>query len=200
MIRQRVGTAAHRALADTIAARAFTLVRDANAGIPLRARSRVLSVTVARRPDLTAGTYFDATLRAAGYAVRSVYVDADVTGGGEFTGARAIADSVDAVIVGSYVATRWDAATIRQSAGFVDFVRALTAGGKRPVVVAFGNPYLLQQVSDVPGYAVAWSGGQPAQVAAARGVAGLARISARLPISIPPIATRGAGLSREVAR
>jgi beta-N-acetylhexosaminidase len=50
MIRERVGRAEHRALSDTIAARSFTLVRDANASIPLRPRSRVLSVTVARRP------------------------------------------------------------------------------------------------------------------------------------------------------
>jgi hypothetical protein len=82
----------------------------------------------------------------------------------------------------------------------VDFVRTLTTGGKRPIVIAFGNPYLLQQVSDVPAYAVAWSGGSPAQIAAARGVAGLAKISGRLPISIPPAAVRGAGLSRETAR
>jgi hypothetical protein len=175
-------------------------VRDASNAFPLRARSRVLSVTVARRSDLTAGTYFDAALRAAGHAVRSVYVDADAASGGEFANARAIADSVDAVVVGSYVATRWDAATIRQSAGFVDFVRGLTTGGKRPVVLAFGNPYLLQQVPDVPAYAVAWSGGQPSQIAAARGLTGLARISARLPISIPPAIPRGAGLAWERGR
>lgn len=200
IIRQRVGAAEHRALADTIAARSFTLVRDASASIPLKARSRVLSVTVARRPDLIAGTYFDGALRAAGFVVRSVYVDPDAAGGGGFASARAIADSVDAVVVGSYVATRWDAATIQQSAGFVDFVRALTTSGKRPIVVAFGNPYLLQQVAEAPAYAVAWSGGQPAQIAAARGLAGLAKISARLPISIPPAVRRGAGMSREVTR
>src|SRR5205085_5863878 len=91
LIRERVGRAEHRALADTIAVRSFTLVRDAQASIPLRPRSRVLSVTVARRPDLTAGTYFDAALRAAGYAVRSVYLDADAAGSGEFSSARAIA-------------------------------------------------------------------------------------------------------------
>lgn len=195
-IRRAVGTAANRALADTIASRSFTLVRDNAATIPLKARSRILSVTVARRPDLTAGTSFDAGLRAAGHTVRSLYIDADAATAGDFSAGRAAADSADVVLIGSYVATRWDASTIRQSSGFVDFVRALTTAGKRPLVIAFGNPYLLQQTPDVPAYAVAWSGGQPAQVAAARALSGLSRITARLPISIPPVAARGAGLSR----
>jgi beta-N-acetylhexosaminidase len=199
-VRGSVGKSEHRALADTIASRAITLVGDAHGTVPLRPRSRVLSVTVARRPDLTAGTYFDAGLRAAGITVRSMYIDADAPNGGDFSAARALADSVDAVVVGSYVATRWDAATIRQSSGFVDYVRSLSTGDKRLVVVAFGNPYLLQQIPDVPAYVVAWNGGQPAQSAAARGLAGGSGISGKLPISIPPVAKRGTGLTRSPKR
>jgi beta-N-acetylhexosaminidase len=129
-----------------------------------------------------------------------MYIDADAPNGGDFSAARALADSVDAVVVGSYVATRWDAATIRQSSGFVDYVRSLSTGDKRLVVVAFGNPYLLQQIPDVPAYVVAWNGGQPAQSAAARGLAGGSGISGKLPISIPPVAKRGTGLTRSPKR
>jgi beta-N-acetylhexosaminidase len=195
-----VGTRDNRMLADTIAARAFTLVRDARSAVPLRVRARVLSVTVARRPDLLAGTAFDAALRGGGHVVRSVFVDADAGTAADYAAIRRLADSVDAVVVGSYVATRWDAATIGQSRTFVDFIRGLSTSPRPPVVIAFGNPYLLQQIPDVPAYAVAWNGGAPAQGAAARGLMGRAAIAGRLPISIPPVATKGAGIQKPASR
>ena len=112
---------ANRAFADTLASRGLTLVRDDRNAVPLRRGARVLSVTAARRPDLTAGVHFDNTLRAAGVAVRSVYVDSDAGDTADYDAVlRTVADS-DVVIVGSYVATRWDAASIAQSGAFVDF-------------------------------------------------------------------------------
>jgi beta-N-acetylhexosaminidase len=171
-------------------------VKDAANVTPIASGRRVLSVTVARRPDLLAGTTFDATLRSAGSRVRSAYVDADAGTPADYAAVRALADSVDVVVVGSYVSTRWDAATIGQSQSFIAFMRALRASGKPVMLVAFGNPYLLQQVPEVQGYAVAWTGIAAAQAAAARGLAGRAQIVGRLPISIPPLAVRGAGMTR----
>jgi len=194
-IRDAVGTGANRALADTIAARSFTLVRDARNVVPLAARMRVLSVTVARRADLLAGPAFDAALRVGGAVVRSAFLDADAATAADYAPVLALADSVDVIVVASHVATRWDAATIAQSGPFLDFMRA--ADARRPaLLIAFGNPYLLQQVPWVNGYAVAWSGGAASQAAAARALLGRARITGRLPISIPPLAALGTGLRR----
>ncbi|HKS06294.1 MAG TPA: glycoside hydrolase family 3 N-terminal domain-containing protein [Gemmatimonadaceae bacterium] len=199
-VRKVVGTVANQALADTIASRSITLVRDQRSTIPLRQGARVLSVTVARRTDLLAGVHFDAALRAEGIAVRSAFVDADAGTDADFARVAAIADSVDAVVVGSYVATRWDAATIAQSTAFVSFVRALAARPKGVITVALGNPYLLQQITDVQAYVVAWSGAPSSQRASARALAGRAPISGRLPISIPPVAERGTGIQRTAIR
>jgi beta-N-acetylhexosaminidase len=198
-VRAVVGTAVNRAFADTLASRGLTLVRDDRHLVPVRRGAGVLSVTAARRPDLTAGVHFDAALRAAGVAVRSAYVDSDAGDAGDYDAVlRTVADS-DVVIVGSYVATRWDAASIAQSGAFVEFVRAASQRARAVVVVAFGNPYLLQQIPDVPAYLVAWSGAPATQRAAARALSGSARISGRLPISIPPVAVRGAGVQRAPA-
>jgi len=57
----------------------------------------------------------------------------------------------------------------------------------------------LQQVSEVPAYLIAWSGAPVSQRAAARALVGAAPIGGRLPISIPPLATVGAGLMRGTA-
>jgi beta-N-acetylhexosaminidase len=64
------------------------------------------------------------------------------------------------------------------------------------VVIAFGNPYLLQQVPDVSSYLVAWGGFPVSQAAGARALLGEAPISGRLPISIPPLLRFGAGIER----
>ena len=68
----------------------------------------------------------------------------------------------------------------------------------RTVLVAFGNPYLLQQVPAVSTYLVAWGGFPVSQAAAARALIGVAPITGRLPISIPPLLRFGAGEDRSM--
>jgi len=79
-------------------------------------------------------------------------------------------------------------------------VRTLVDRGKKPIVVAFGNPYLLQQLPWVGTYVVAWGGFSVSQVAAARAMLGETAISGHLPISIPPSANRGRGEETAVQR
>jgi beta-N-acetylhexosaminidase len=201
-LRALVGRAEHEAAARRIAERSITLVKDSLGMVPLtragalRGR-RVLAVTFARRTDITAGQTFNAELRGAGVTVRAEFVDADDAGAVQrLQRVLAAADSVDATVVSSYVSTSWSATTVAAPRAFGDFVRDLTARGRRPIVVAMGNPYLLQQVPMAPAYLVAWGGFPVSQQAAARALAGVAPITGRLPISIPPVAAIGAGLTR----
>lgn len=197
-LRTIVGDTAHAVVARTIAERSITLVKDSLRLLPLGqlpTATRVLSVTFARRPDLSAGVAFDAELRRTLPAVRSVFVDADDPAA-SFARSSALADSADVVIVGSYVSHSSVAVTVGAPRAFVDFVRDLALRGKRPILVALGTPYLLQQVPEAPAYLVAWTGFPVAQTAAARALLGLAPITGRLPVRIPPLAAIGAGESR----
>lgn len=208
-----VADTAHTGLARRIAERAVTLVRDSSGQVPLaRARGKVLSVTVAGRTDLGAGIAFNNTLRGFFPSLQTELVNdavalditrmvsAEVTPGqvsGSAVGRLlAIADSADAVIVSSYLNITSATATAAAPRGLVDLVRALTARGKRPVVVAFGNPYLLLEIPQIPAYLVAWGPSVASQQAAAMALAGAIGIQGRLPTSIPPLAPIGAGISR----
>ena len=193
-----VGDSTHHAIAATVAARSITLVRDSLRQVPLGDRgrtARVLSVTLARRADLAAGVAFNAELRRGVRAVRAELVLADDP---EPPYARLLraADSVDVVIVSSYMAQSWDATSTAQPREFLDFVRALSRRGRRPILVSFGNPYLLAQTPGVPAYVAAWGGFPVSQTAAARALLGSAPVQGRLPISIPPVARLGAGIMR----
>ena len=205
--RRIIGDSAHAASARTAAERSITLVRDNFDAVPLKRTvqlkgkrgsraTRVLSITVARRTDLSAGGAFNAELRRVFPGLRTEFVDSDDPAGKYALLART-ADSVDAIIIGSYVSHKWDVATASAPVEFVRFVEKLNSRKKRPIVVALGNPYLLQQIPKVPAYLVAWGGFPVSQGAAARALVGATEISGRLPISIPPVVPRGAGLDRK---
>lgn len=199
-VRSVVGVPANLEVADRIAQRSITLPKDSTHQIPIAggaARMRVLSVTLASRTDLAAGITFDQELRQSA-DVRSVWVDA----GDPAAAIPALltrADSVDYVIVGSYLAQGTTVADASASDPVIQLVRSLIERHGRTIVVAFGNPYLFQQVPFVPTYVVAWSGFAPSQRAAARAIVGKADISGRLPISIPPALRLGDGEQRTVA-
>ncbi|HEY3114798.1 MAG TPA: glycoside hydrolase family 3 N-terminal domain-containing protein [Gemmatimonadaceae bacterium] len=199
-LRFLVGDSANSQIARTVAERSITLVRDSARQIPLLADSaRVLSITIARRADLPAGNAFNSELRQRLSKLRSEFVateDASL----HFPRLIAAADSADVTIVSSYVGQSWDATTASAPEAFTNFVHTLVQRGRKPIVVAFGNPYLLQQLPWVSTYLVAWGGFPVSQVAAARAMLGASAISGRLPISIPPSSNRGAGEERAVQR
>ena len=197
-LRALVGDSAHTAAAALAAQRSITLVKDSLGQVPLKADSglRVLSVTLARRPDLAAGTAFDAELRRGYRRVRTELVNADDPAP-NFARLVAAADSVDAVIVSTYMGHAWNATSVAAPTAFADFVTTLAKRGRRPIVVSFGNPYALQQLDAAPVYLVAWGGFPVSQAAAARALTGRSPITGQLPITIPGHAAFGAGLRRE---
>lgn len=193
-----VGNGAHLEVADRIAERSITLAKDSLRAVPFSlapSRPRILSVTVAARADLAAGTAFDAELRRSA-DVRSEWVDvADPAAAQARVGA--LADSATDVIIGSYLAQGTRVADTNAPTPLVDFIRYLTQRNPRTIVVAFGNPYFYQQVPFASAYLLAWSGFLPSQRAAARALLGSADITGRLPISIPPALRLGAGEQRQ---
>jgi beta-N-acetylhexosaminidase len=198
-LRRVVGTDEHQRLADTVAARALVLARDSRALVPLVKKGgrapRVLSVTYARRTDLGAGTTFNAELRRHVRGVRTAFVSAD-DDAPNYSALLKQARSHDVVLVGAYVNITSESATAGAPRAFVEFVSALRARGARVVVTSFGSPYLLLQVPTVESYAIAWGGAAASQRAAARALAGARPITARLPISLPPLLPLGAGEQR----
>jgi beta-N-acetylhexosaminidase len=197
-VRSIVGDSAHVALAQTIADRAVVLARDSATLVPFpggAAQSRVRSVTYARRPDLGAGTSFNAELRRLGVRLTTTYVNADDS----LPNLDAFVASIepqDIVVVGSYVNISSTTATAGAPPAFEALMRGVRARTSRVILVAFGSPYALLQAPETPSYLVAWGGFAASQRAAARALAGDIGISATLPISIPPLLPFGAGERR----
>lgn len=202
-IRSIVGIAPHLAVAREIAEKSITLAKDSLNRVPMQLpdSSRILSVTIAQRFDVGAGTAFNEELRARFRRTRAEFVDADSPGiDAILARVLTIADSVDAVVVSSYVSHAWNRSSITAPAAVTGFTAALTAKGKAPIIVAMGNPYLLQQMPGVGSYLIAWGGFPASQRAAGRALVGSIPITGTLPINIPPVLRIGAGIRRDARR
>ena len=195
-LRFAVGDSTDAQVARRAAEKSITLVRDSSRQVPVVDSAKsVLSITIARRADLSAGSSFNAELRNRLPKLRTEFTsteDATLN----YPRLLAAADSADVVIVGSYVGQSWDAVSASAPEAFTSFIQTLVSRGRKPIVVAFGNPYLLQQLPWIGTYLVAWGGFPVSQVAAARALTGAAPITGRLPISIPPYVMFGAGEER----
>ena len=198
-VAERVGTAEHRAVAERAAAASLTLVRDRDRVLPLPGGASVLSVTYARPDALLAGRTFDASLRSQTGRMTTARVGPD-TRWAAYDALLHAARSADAVLVGAYVPPRSGTGSVGIPPEFRAFVERLgRMDGPRVAVISFGSPYLLSAFPELGTYMVAWGGWEVSQQAAARAVAGLAPVTGRLPISIPPLHAIGDGLDRAVS-
>lgn len=220
-VRTRVGVAANVAPARLAAEKAITLVRDSLALVPLALppASRVVSITVTPRVDLSAGRSFDAELKSRFPNLMSLTLSpeavADNTAGAAAGGtgsyrinpeptllpasvenALAIARGADLVIVSSYIGASTNTATMMPTRGVPELLNGLRAANTKVVLVSFNNPYLQLGLPLTEAHLIAWSPWAFSQRAAARALLGKAPITGQLPITIPGVAPFGAGLRR----
>jgi hypothetical protein len=185
------------ALADTIAARSITLLRDSAALLPLASGRRVLSlayssVAVPGGPNEA----LDFALRGSGVVVARRTLST--------RRASLLADSLVAawkddapplVIVGSYAHPVAGARTTGLPPGVRTALERI-ASAAPTIHVVFGDPYVAADVPSATTVVLAWSGIPAAQRAAARALSGTQPISGRSPVPIGAYPV-GAGLARQ---
>jgi beta-N-acetylhexosaminidase len=163
--------AAHEAVAQDIAERAVTLVRDEARKIPLRA-PRVAVLHVGSDAWVTAPPRFGEELAALVPGVTTVARASDVRG-----------RHWDALVV---VSLSW-----RSYEGAPTVAALHREFGDRLVVVGAGNPYELLRFPRVPAYLAAYGPDPASMRAAAKVLAGRLEPRGRLPVALPPLYPRG---------
>jgi len=191
----RVGVPEHTEMADLIAQRSITLLKNERNLLPLAGTrtARVLSVSYRRSSDILAGRYFNRTLRQSYPRLTTAEIDTD-TPDAVYRALLERARSQALVVVSTYVTSVNVSGRFTLPDELVDFVEQLGRLGVPHVVVTFGNPYLVTGFPDVQAYMLAWSGSQSSQVAAARALLGQSEIVGRIPTRVPPLFEIGDGL------
>jgi beta-N-acetylhexosaminidase len=190
----RIGGRELQLLAQDMAVRALTLVRDTSGTLrALRGGPRRLAlITYGDELNTTVGATIAEGLRAGGDTVESFRLW-PMSGPASYDSARTIIGRAPAVVFAPNVRpVSWK--------GFIALPDSLarliaaTDSLKPTLLVSLGSPYLLNQVPTIGSYLVAWSGARVVERAVAQAILGRVAITGRLPIRVPPGYPLGHGI------
>ena len=194
-LRLEVGSPEHWAIADSIARRAVTLIRDSASLVPLvRSAKNVGVITYAPETELKAGRTLAAEFKLRAPGARMFRIS-QRSGRAELDSiARSVAGA-DAIVITTHVRTIEGTGRFAVAPVVAQWVDSL-ATKQRVIVIANGNPYVIRQFPRVQSYMVTYGVGDALERAAVRAVLGVEPIGGRAPISLPGFFSRGDGLAR----
>jgi SSS family transporter len=176
------------AVAQEIADRSMTLVRDERKSIPLRTK-RLLNVIFTDDENRGSMEPFVEELRRGGAEVETVMLDARSTDQDLEQVLKRLAEPAGAVVYSVAVRTTLPPIAARL-AEEIDKVKAPA------IVISFGSPYVLSAMPNAPAYLIAYSATPVSQRAAARALLGTIDIGGKLPVTLPGLYPRGHGIER----
>ncbi|HEX6533724.1 MAG TPA: glycoside hydrolase family 3 N-terminal domain-containing protein [Gemmatimonadaceae bacterium] len=193
-LRDIVGAPEHRALAEDIAARAVTLLRDRENLVPVPPGGRTVLVQYVPESELEAGRTFAAEVRRASPGC-PVFEIGPASPPATLDSIAGAVHGADRVIVATYVRRIEGEGRVAIPTPVASWIDSL-AVRERVIVVSFGNPYLVRQFPRVGTYLVTYGVADVLERAGARAVLGLAPITGTVPVSLPGFFTRGDGIRR----
>jgi beta-N-acetylhexosaminidase len=195
-----VGSARFLGKAREMAARSVVMVKDVNGTVHglRRAKPPITLVTFGEEENRTVGLALAAELRRQGLAPVVVRLWPGSGPASYDSAVTAIARRSVALFVAADKPTAW-----RGSIGLPERLSALIAAAARvqpTILVSLGNPYLISRLPEVGSYLIGWRSNPVTEEAVARALAGVAPITGKLPISIPPLYHRGWGVERRISQ
>jgi beta-N-acetylhexosaminidase len=182
-------------LAQEIAAKAITLVRNDAGLLPLNRTSKVavLAISNGFDPETTFGP-LTRELRANGIKFDAALIQENTTSE-QVAKAQAMVNNADVVIAALFGRVRTGQ---KNSGGLPEsgakILRGLIANDKRIVGISFGNPYILDAFPQMKTYVVAYGDMPYLQRSTVKGIFGLQDVTGRLPISLPGLYPIGTGI------
>ncbi|MFZ1052411.1 MAG: glycoside hydrolase family 3 N-terminal domain-containing protein [Candidatus Sulfotelmatobacter sp.] len=211
-----VGKPENLAFGQQVANDAVTLVRDNGKVLPLKSKgtaktglpytkqeethNQVVAVLFSDDVRTDSGRAFSREFLARIPDARLIYVDPRIAAGMSDEVMMAV-NEAQTVVAGVYVVP--SAGKIGNTVAMADATGALLqqlldqAAGKT-AIVAMGNPYLAADFPKAENYMCTFSNATVSEIAAVKALFGEIAIRGHLPVSIPNVAARGAGLERPV--
>ncbi|MGZ4825750.1 MAG: glycoside hydrolase family 3 protein [Terriglobales bacterium] len=227
-VAELVGQPGNVAYGQKIADSAVTLVRDNGHLLPLKrvstgtagyvnpytkiseTRNRVVAIVFTDDVRMEHGRVFERELRARVPDAKVFFVDPRIAGALTPQIAAAV-DQAEAVLAPVYLApvagkkTQISGGEVKNTVSLAGDTAALMQAilehaAERTAVIAMGNPYMAADFPAVQNYLCTYSFVSVSELSAIRALFGEIPIRGRLPVTIPGIAQRGAGIDRAQAR
>ncbi len=210
-----IGKPENIAFGQQVANSAITLVRDngkmlplkskgtAKAGLPYMTReethNQVVAVLFSDDVRTDSGRAFGREFRVRIPDAHVIYVDPRIAAGMSDEVLKAV-DVAQTVVAAVYVIPT--AGKIGNSVGMADATgtllqQLLDHAAAKTAVVAMGNPYLAGDFPKIENYMCTFSNATVSEVGAIKALFGEIPIRGHLPVTIPNVAQRGAGLERQ---
>jgi beta-N-acetylhexosaminidase len=209
-----VGKPENLAFGQQVADAAITLVRDngkvlplksngtTKAGLPYMTReethNQVVTVLFSDDVRTESGRVFGREFRARVPDARVIYVDPRIATGMSDEVLKAV-DEAETVVAAIYLvptAGKVDNSVAMAGATGTLLQQLLDHAAGKTEVVAMGNPYLASDFPKIENYMCTFSNATVSEVAAVKALFGEIPIRGHLPVTIPNVAQRGAGLER----
>jgi beta-N-acetylhexosaminidase len=217
-----VGKPENVALGQQISDDAITLVRDNGRLLPLKqtgtvkgglpyqrveeVRNNLVAVVFSEDVRTEAGRVLERQIKSRVQDANIMYVDPRIAGAMSDEVLKTV-DQAQAVVAAVYVVptagriAKADAGGLKTSVGLADasdslLQNILDHAAQKTVVLAMGNPYLAQDFPSVENYICTFSNATVSEVSAVKALFGEIAIRGHLPVSIPNVAQRGAGIER----
>jgi beta-N-acetylhexosaminidase len=214
-VSHRVATPQSLELAQETADEAVTLVRDNHAVLPLKAtaqgtnspqnayhstaENRARTLLLIFTPDVRgdAGWVLERQVRARISDVRTIYVEPRNVAAWNGPAMEAVSQA-QTVIAAVYLSPQGGAPAnmAALSSGPEGLLQnVIESAAAKTIVLAMGNPYIASQIPKVQNYLCTFSDAEVSESSAAKALFGEIPTPGRLPVTIPGIAARGAGMS-----
>ena len=215
-IASEVGKPENLAFGQQVADSAVTLVRDNGKVLPLKSKgtakaglpyttqeethNQVVVVLFSDDVRTESGRAFAREFRARIPDARVMYVDPRIAAGMSDEVLKAV-DEAKTVVTAVYViptAGKMANTVAMSDATGVLLQELLDHAAQKTAVVAMGNPYLAADFPKIENYMCTYSNASVSEISAVKALFGEIMIRGRLPVSIPNVAQRGAGIERPV--
>jgi beta-N-acetylhexosaminidase len=220
-LKKMIGKPENLAFGQRVADEAVTVVRDNGQVLPLHAtgtagpalpyqpsvevRNKLVVVIFSEDLRTDSGRMLERQILARVPDARMIYVDTR-SAAGMSADALAAVDAAERVVAAVYVIPTAGRAIpaaggLKNSVAMADasanlLNAILDHAAARTAVLAMGNPYLAQDFPAVQNYLCTFSNATVSEVAAVKALFGEIPTHGHLPVTIPGIASRGAGLER----
>jgi beta-N-acetylhexosaminidase len=209
-----VGKPENIAFGQQVANSAITLVRDNGKVLPLKSKgttqaglpymtkeethNQVVAVLFSDDVRTESGRAFGREFRSRIPDARVIYVDPRMAAGMSDEVLKAV-DEAQTVVAAVYVIPT--AGKVGNSVAMADATgtllqQVLDRAAAKTAVVAMGNPYLASDFPKIENYMCTFSNASVSEVGAIKALFGEIPIRGHLPVSIPNVAQRGAGIER----
>ena len=217
-----VGKPENVTLGQQISDDAVTVVRDNGRLLPLKqtgtvagglpyqraeeVRNNLVVIVLSEDVRTEAGRVLEHQFKARVPNANVIYVDPRIAGAMSDEVLKAV-DQAGSVVAAVYVVptagriAKADAGGLKNSVGLADASGALLQNilehaGQKTAVLAMGNPYLAQDFPTVENYICTFSNATVSEISVVKALFGEIAIRGHLPVSIPNVAQRGAGIER----